>query len=254
MERIKLEVFRQGDMRVKVTAPGMPEEPFALIVPETIGEEKEVPADKEIAPWWGTDEGGGLSYTWRTEGKVEFSAKLSAGEDTIDAAFEIRNISPRAYKNVFVFTCMNPGHEPGDAASFREPAVKGPSIRMGGRFVRIYDLPAHKGPRAYMHFIMSSEAGLEALPGSHEAFRDHHEETADCGFIASEGGNGYTIAMACEHALFLFDNRRCWCIHACPNVGELGPGEEKKALQRMYITPQGKEEVYERAREELGLP
>ena len=253
MERIRLEVFQQGRMLVKVQAPGMEDEPFALIVPETIGEAVGVPAEKEIAPSWSENDRGELSYEWRGEGKVEFSARVAPGNDWVDVALEITNLSEQAYRNLFVFTCLNPGHEPGDAPSFRGPVVKGPFIRVGGKFKSIYELPPHDGPRQEVHFIMSSEAGLEALPECHESFRNHHSVTADCGFMASEGANGYTIAMACKHPLFLFHNRYWWCIHACANIPELKPGERKNALQRIYISPQGKEELYERARRELDI-
>jgi len=254
VEKIGVEVFRQGDMKLIVKAPGMAEEPLILIVPETIADAEEVLADKEVTPSWVEGEGGELSYEWRTEGKVEFSAKVTPGEDTVDAAYAIRNISSRTFRNLFVFTCLNPGHKPADAPSFREPAVKGPFIRTGGEFRSIHELPPHKGPRPDINFIMSAEVGLAGVPAAHEPFRDHHEITADCGFIASEGGNGYTIGMACGHPLFVFHNREWWCVHACPNIAELGPGEEKNALQRIYITPQGKEEVYKRASREFKFP
>jgi hypothetical protein len=253
MERIRLEVFQQGRMLLKVQAPGMEDEPLALIVPETIGEAVGVPAEKEIAPSWSENDRGELSYRWRTEGKVEFSARVTPGNDWADVALEITNLSEQAYRNLFVFTCLNPGHGPGDAPSFREPVVKGPFIRVEGEFKSIYELPPHDGPRPDTHFIMSSEAGLGALPESNESFRNHHSVTADCGFIASEGANGYSIAMACRDPLFLFHNRRCWCIHACPNIPELRPGERKNALQRIYISPQGKQELYDRARRELNI-
>jgi hypothetical protein len=138
MERIRLEVFQQGRMLLKVQAPGMEDEPLALIVPETIGEAVGVPAEKEIAPSWSENDRGELSYRWRTEGKVEFSARVTPGNDWADVALEITNLSEQAYRNLFVFTCLNPGHGSSRAStSFRRTTVRGPTLTLSCRARRV---------------------------------------------------------------------------------------------------------------------
>ena len=132
MEKIRVEAFKEGSMRVKVVAPGMPEEPLTMIVPETIAEAKEVLANKEIAPSWSRNEEGELEYRWRTEGKVEFHASVRPGEDFIDVGITLTNVGRGTWRDVFSFTCVNPGVRPGDAPSFREPLLKGTFIRVDG--------------------------------------------------------------------------------------------------------------------------
>ena len=252
MSSITLEP-KDGSMHVRVLVPGLEDEPFVIIFPESIGARDDLPAHKEVKPEWETLPDGGLGYTWHKEDWVHVRAEMRPGADFIDMNLTVKNLSEKTWNEVFAFNCLSPDAGEADAPSFRTPQSRGTFIVTEGGLTKIGEIPPHNGPNPKLHFIFTRET-IDLPRCYYESLQNSHDTPVTESFIATVSQDGErVIAMGCKQALFLFQNDQFTCIHASPFFGDMAPGEERSIRQRAYFMQASLEEVHDRYRREFGV-
>jgi hypothetical protein len=252
MNRISLKPT-DGSMQVLVSVPGLEDEPFILIFPETIGARDDLPAHKEVKPQWESLPNGGFGYTWHKDGWVHMRAELLPGSDFVDMNISIKNLSEKTWNEVFAFNCLSPGAGAANAPPFQTPQSRGTFLVTEKGLTDIQDIAPHKGPNPKLHFIFTRET-IDLPRCNYESFQNSHDTAVTESFIATVSQDGkWVIAMGCKQADFLFQNDQFTCIHASPFFGDLKPGEEKSISQRAYFAESSLEEIYDRYRREFGV-
>ncbi len=248
MSRISLQGIPGNMACVVSNVPAFPGDSFSFGIPEAIGDTAQTYWFGSIKPDW-VRLGDGA---WRSVGKhfneLSYTMDVIPGEDTIDIRIELRNDSPRHWRQSHAFNCINCGGSP----ALADHDCRRHWVGMGGRLKRLIEVPRVFGPRPTVQLY-----SVEGAPKGGDipfvaSFRSTPEDVRLEGWMAivSRGGKRL-IATVSQPALYLFQNREYSCIHSGQSLGALAPGETGRALTRVYFVEGTLREWHARMRGEL---
>ena len=233
-----------------LTVPGLPNQLFVLVIPETIGSREEMLLNfPDVSPRWKVpEEDGSIACEWTTEGRIRYAARLVPGEDFVDVEMEIENLTSRLWQDVFSFNCLNPT----GAAPFRDLEMKRTWISREGNLLRLAETTRPRGPMPTVGFYLHESVPAGQEPSFVRGFEATNAVRTDRPWIVTLSDAGtHFMAAAAPEAVFLFNNVDRGCIHAAPSFGDIGPREKGRAVARFYFARGGVSEFLRRWREDL---
>lgn len=162
-----------------------------------------------------------LCFKWDQPGKAAISVELAPSPLVLGYTINVRNLQEKAWENVCAFPCFNQI----DAPAFEDRRMERTFIPVGSKLTRLIDIPRVKSRsgRPFQIFLVEG-AGQKVLPD----FGCTNPLRASGGYMITESRDGrWSVGMACQSPVFLFNNQEISCIHAAPGFGDMAPGEER---------------------------
>lgn len=130
-----------------------------------------------------------------------------------------------------MLNCLNPW----DSSSLHDPEHLRTFISVEGVPRRLCDLRKRVDPERpeAAWYVIPPAKQLPALVRQWDAVCWDRPDAPWIAIVSADG-NRYVAAYA-KGAKILFTNQKNGCIHACPDFGDIPPGESKKVECRVYI-------------------
>ncbi len=241
-------------MCVNFTAPDFPGDEFSVNIPECIADGGSHKITFSVfQPEWryerqDSDAGPGrLSYSHVAPGRIAHSVLIRHGPRDIDFTVTARNLEDRPWKAAHCFPCLNLSESKVfcDFELTRTFMITENGPLALSKTVR----RKPKSGRPMQYYVIGNSVP-KWLASSDLLSPD--KAAAQCIYTLSPDGS-WVVGMASAQATHLFSNIEHSCIHACPSFGEIAPGEEKKAIGKIYFVRGGARDFLARCREELGV-
>ena len=236
----------QGTMTVNVTVDlGT----LGITIPEAAG-----PSDRAV--WFPTQF---VPMNWEQRGDVwhgaleykdvvAWSAEVTSSDDYIDIGFTLENPSDKVWESTLAFTCINPG----SMNTFRDYETKRTYVRRSGKFRSLLQIPRKISSRPPVQLFSVPGAPLGMDIPFVAGFDATPVEPAEPLLAIVSHDKRHVLAVATDRPYFLFQNCEYSCIHSCPTMGRLEPGQQGTSRTRVYLlrdTPL--DEFYKRYRKDF---
>jgi hypothetical protein len=234
----------QGKMVCSVQVPGLSRQTFALGIPETIGSSEGMILNfpEVTISWFGPNNDGVISHTWKTADKIEYSVSLIPYNDYVDLEMTIKNLSNFDWTNVFSFNCLNPVNAP----QYQDWNLERTYMSKNGKPFRMDSTKRiNTGEMKTVQFYLHKDYS-QVSPFVNGFGATSPDRTDDSYIVTmSEDGDSYMAATS-PSALFLFDNLDRCCIHSATDFGDISPGGEKTEISRFYFAKGALDDFLER--------
>lgn len=240
---------QQGAMRCAVAGvPAFPGEGFGLGYPEAIGDVARSVWFGTLTPSWEAGPDGAQISRGESPGELRYTMTCTAGDDYVDAHFELTNLSDRPWAQGHAFCCF----QCGGADPIRDHDALRTFVGLDGTPTPLRQVPRVWSARAtiQLYSVVGQPPGRE-LP--FVAGFAATPEVAVEGWMAVVARDGRRlVATASKPCLYLFQNLEYSCIHAACGFGPMAPGQTATALNRTWFFQGSLTDWYARYRRELG--
>ena len=208
-------------MCLNLTLERFPGNDFSVNIPEQIfAADGRKAGFLDFQPEWSAS-GDQLLFDWCRPAKAAISVALAPSPLALAYTITVRNLQDKPWENTCAFPCFNQSAAP----DFEDRLMERTYIPTRSGLRRLFDVPRVKPPsgRPFQIFLLQG-ADDRVLPD----FGCTNPLRASAGYIITESRDGaWSLGMASESPVFLFNNQEISCIHACPGFGDLRPGEQR---------------------------
>jgi len=198
-----------------------PRDEFSVNIPEQIFADNGHKAGfVDFQPEWSAS-AGRLSFDWRQPGKAAISVALDPSPLVLGYTVTVTNLEGQHWTNACAFPCFNQSEAP----TFEDRDMERTFMPVGSELRRLIDIPRVKSlsGRPFQVFLLEGVDERTLLD-----FGCTNPLRASGGYMITESRDGsWSVGVACESPVLLFNNQEISCIHACPSFGDLAPGTQR---------------------------
>jgi hypothetical protein len=218
---------------LEIISSDLRDDTFRYCIPEAIGSTGGAlwmnTAAEEAEIHWEEPDPGVFRYAWQRAGVLWYSVTARARDGVVEVEVKVKNLGTTAWPASLSFSCLQVGATP----SFADYDGTRTMLLVDDRWTPITQLPRRDSPRPTLQ-LWYLKGGARDLP-----FVEKFKATSSAlpaGVIAVQSyDRSHVVALTADRPLFLFGNLEYGCIHCCPNLGTVQPGQVGTATHKVII-------------------